>query len=86
VLSVKVKDKSKTSKIQAALEASLGTPALSGTIKGEGSLDKSDIETSTETTISMRLETDSKAYLIVSSGELEWWWPNQGLECHLGYQ
>lgn len=53
LISVKVKDKTKTSKIQAALEASLGTPALSGAIKGEGSIDKTDVETSTETTISM---------------------------------
>ncbi|CAO2650018.1 Nn.00g013100.m01.CDS01 [Neocucurbitaria sp. VM-36] len=53
LLSVEVKDKTKTSKIQAALEATLGTPALTGAIQGEGGITKDDIQTSTETTITV---------------------------------
>ncbi|EMD85057.1 hypothetical protein COCC4DRAFT_31650 [Bipolaris maydis ATCC 48331] len=53
LISVKVNDKSKITTIKGALEAELGTPALSGAIKGEGGLDKKATETSTETTINV---------------------------------
>lgn len=53
LISVKVSDKNKTFKVKAALEASLGTPALSGEVKGSIDLEKSNVETSTETTVTV---------------------------------
>ncbi|KAK5679287.1 hypothetical protein LTS10_008102 [Elasticomyces elasticus] len=53
LISVKVKDKSKTTNIAASLEAKLGTPALSGSVKGEGKIDKAEMESNTETSISV---------------------------------
>ncbi|KAF5847648.1 hypothetical protein GGP41_000327 [Bipolaris sorokiniana] len=60
LISVKVNDKSKISTIKSAFEAELGTPALSGAITGEGNLDKSDTNISTETTINVNWSGDGQ--------------------------
>ncbi|KAL7911420.1 hypothetical protein GGI35DRAFT_492688 [Trichoderma velutinum] len=53
LISVKVSDKSKTFAIKAELEASLGTPALSGDFKGGVDMNKSEMKSSTETTVTV---------------------------------
>ncbi|KAL7932791.1 hypothetical protein V8C35DRAFT_306790 [Trichoderma chlorosporum] len=53
LISVKVSDKSKTFAIKAELEASLGTPALSGNFKGGVDMEKSEMKSSTETTVTV---------------------------------
>ncbi|KAI6780910.1 uncharacterized protein J7T54_007390 [Emericellopsis cladophorae] len=53
LISVKVSDKSKTFAIKAELEATLGTPALSGKVTGGVDMNKSEINSSTETTVTV---------------------------------
>ncbi|RSL47245.1 hypothetical protein CEP54_013484 [Fusarium duplospermum] len=53
LISVKVSDKNKTFAVKAELEATLGTPALSGKVKGGVEIDKSEIKNSTETTVTV---------------------------------
>ncbi|KAM0425738.1 hypothetical protein ACHAPT_008986 [Fusarium lateritium] len=53
LISVKVSDKNKTFAVRAELEASLGTPALSGKVKGGVEINNSEIKNSTETTVTV---------------------------------
>ena len=50
-ITVKITEKSNVFAVKAQLEAQLGTPALSGEVKGAVDLDKATNNTGTETTI-----------------------------------
>ncbi|ETI27792.1 hypothetical protein G647_00241 [Cladophialophora carrionii CBS 160.54] len=53
VVSVKLRDKSSATQVAASLQASLGTAALSGSVEGQGQIDKSSLDKMAETTISV---------------------------------
>lgn len=66
LISVKTKNKAKSTHIKAAIEGRLGTPALSGKVSGSVDMENDDTFSESETTISALMIFSATTHSLIS--------------------